>query len=184
MTVFITIAYALISHAHPQDDAIRFATWDRLFIKPELPINAVVKRGCIRLLLYHSYPAPLHNVQFRATSKVLEVRFEPPVLKELKPTLIVGVDMHLKRNVALKPDGDIETLKIHITAEEVTGEVRYEVKVPLTKEAEQRVNESMFIPIGAIELRISRFGAVLPYIYWSIIIGLLALWLWRRLHIK
>jgi hypothetical protein len=174
LTLLVTLALSVCGSG--QD--IEYATLDRMFVKPDLPLRAVAGQGQIRLLAYHSYPTSLHHFRLIARSDCLDVRVEPAQMDEFKPTTIESFALWL--TVKGKPPADRVSVFVGMTADELRSQKEIAVRVPLTKKAEQEVNESLAMPVGEIEVYVRRFGEEIYYLYVIPIFALVGWLLWRK----
>jgi hypothetical protein len=174
LTLVVTLALSVCGSG--QD--VEYATLDRMFVKPDLPLRAVVGQGEIRMLAYHSYPTSLHHFKLIVRSNDLDVRVEPVQMDEFKPTTIESFALWL--TVKGKPQADRVSLSVGMTADELRSPKEITVPVPLTKKAEREVNESLAMPVGEIEVYVRRFGEEIYYLYVIPIFALVGWLLWRK----
>jgi hypothetical protein len=127
-------------------------------VKPELPLRAVREQGQVTLLLYHTYPTSLHHLRLRGRSDVLQVTTEPPDLAELEPTVIASVTLHLRRRGALF--GDTAALPLEFSADEMSCRQTLSLTVPLTPPGEAAANEALSLPVGQVEVVVTKMGRV------------------------
>jgi len=157
---------------------VQFAIWDRMFVKPQLPLRVVGEEGEVTLLLYHAYPSSLHNLRLSSPHPAFEMTADPPVVKEFEPTVFLNVTLHFRRRALVA--GDTVVVPIEFSAEEMARSQAFDLTLPLTPQGEREVNEALSIPVGQVEVRVARFGEEVYYFY-LVPMGLLLAWLlWRR----
>ena len=155
-----------------------YLTLDRMFVKPDVPLHAVVGRGEVGLLAYHSYPMPLHHFRVIAKGENLDVTVDPAPMAEFKPTTIERFALHIV--VKGRPASDRVPLSVGVAADELKSEKQFTITVPLTKKAERDVNEALMLPVGEIELYVRRFGEEIYYLYVIPILLMLGWLFWRK----
>jgi len=156
----------------------QYATWDRLFVKPELPLRAVVERGEVTLLLYHTYPSTLHHLRLSGGGAAFEVTADPPELAELEPTLIVPVKLHLRRRGPMS--GDTLTVPVEFAADEMSRRQTLDLTVPLTPQGEATGNEALSVPVGQVDVVVTKMGRVTYALQIGAVLLLLAWLVGRR----
>ena len=155
-----------------------YGTWDKLFYKPQLPVPAADPTCDVTLFVYHSYAAPLHDLQATGDSDALTVTRQPAPLATLDPTEIKSLRFTVRR----KGTGSAETavLRVALRAKELPGTKTIKVTVPLTAAAEKDLQQQLAVPVGSMEVRIGGWGNQV-YVIYLIPTVLLILWmLWRR----
>lgn len=155
-----------------------YGAWDQFFYKVRTPLPPAAPSAEVTLLVYHSYPGPLHDVRATATGESLEVTGQPAPLETLDPTEINRLTFAVRSGGAARADQ--ATLRIALRARELPGEKAIAVTVPLTAEAADEVNEAMRVPVGAMEVRVGGLGNQVYLLYLIPMLGLIGWLLWRR----
>jgi len=158
--------------------AARYGTWDKFFYKVQAPVKAAAPGSEVTLLVYHSYPEPLHDVRAVARGAGLTVMRQPAPQKDLPPTEIVSLPISVMRTEAAR--GETVTLQVEFQAAELPGSKAVDVTVPLTAKAEQELYEQMSVPVGAMEVRVGGLGNWSYVVYLALSLALLGWVLWRR----
>lgn len=170
----ISLALALLVLGGEPD---RYPGWDKLFIKPQLPLTTVAPTGEVTLLLYHSYPAALHNLRVAVKSETLELTGPAPAIAMLEPTLIKAVKLPLR--VKQPSTEDTCTLHVLFTADDVARPEDYTVIVPLTAHGVDGANRSYALPVGQISVFVTPRGN-----FWyrveCVLFVLVMVWFFRR----
>lgn len=157
---------------------VEFATWDKLFVKPQVPLRAVADEGEAVLLLYHSYPSSLHHLRLTVTGEAVELRGQPPVLDELVPTVIEPVTLRLRRRGA--PAGDTASVTVTFSADELSSGQAMTLVLPLTPAGEAKANAALTVPVGELEVVISPRGRMVCILQVLAVAALLIWWLARQ----
>jgi hypothetical protein len=150
-----------------------YPAWDRLFLKPELPIAAPLDKGKLTLLVYHSYPNALHRLRIAAKGELLEQDGPPIELAQVLPTEIVSVKIPLRRRG--RPTSDTTALKITFTAAELNKPGETTLTMPLTAKGERAVMQQMAMPVGEVALYVTR---VARSVYTLQVLGVIVLMVW------
>jgi hypothetical protein len=156
----------------------KYSAWDQFFYKVQLPVKAAAPASEVTLLVYHSYPAPLHEVGATGKSASLTVTRQPADLKKLDPTEIVSFTFAVRRTGAA--DRKQVPLTVTLRAKELPGAKPIEVMIPLTAGAEQELWQQQAVPVGTMEVRIGGWGNQMYFLYLLPMLALLAWMLWRR----
>lgn len=157
---------------------IEYSTLDRMFVKPDVPLEPVHGTGQVRLLAYHSYPITLRHFRLIPKSEDFHVTVEPAEMGEFKPTTLETFIFTL--TVKGKPAGDRAALHIGMAADELHCDKQFTITVPLTEKAAREINESLAIPVGEIEIHVRRFGEEIYYLYVFPVLVMLGWLLWRK----
>ncbi len=155
-----------------------YATLDRMFVKAETPMRAVVGRGQIKLLAYHTYPTTLRRFKVVAESEHLESATDPTEMAQFKPTTIEAFTLNL--TVKGQPKSDRVELLVGMTSDELRSTKQFSILVPLTESAALEINESLVIPVGEIEVYVKRFGEEIYYLYVFPTLAILGWLIWRK----
>lgn len=157
----------------------RYPGWDKLYVKPQLPLTAIQSSGGdVTMLLYHSYPAALHNLRLAVRSDVLELVGPAPAIAEMEPTLIRSLKLPVRVKAATKDDTC--TLHVLFTADEIAKEEDYTVIVPLTKHGEQGANQSYSMPVGQISVILAPRGNLVYAFECVLLVVVLGWFFWRK----
>jgi hypothetical protein len=159
-------------------EEVEYATLDRLFIKVDTPLRAVLGKGMVSVLVYHTYPTTLRHFKLVPKSDHFDIVVEPEQMDEFKPTTIETFALHLV--VKGQPKSDRVLLSVGVAADEVRSDKQFTFTVPLTKKAEKEVNDALAMPVGEIELYVRRFGEEIYYLYVIPTVALLGWLLWRK----
>lgn len=162
----------------PQTPETRYATWDQFFYKVHAPIAPAAPATEVTLLVYHSYPGPLHDVRIVGHSALLTVTRQPKPLAKLDPTEIVSLLFAVKYTG--RTQAGEATLQLELRARELVGAKTVEVTVPLTAQASRQLGDRAALPVGTMEVRVGGFGSQVYVIYLLPSLALLGWWLWRR----
>ena len=155
-----------------------YGTWDKLFYTPQLPVPAAEPTADVTVLVYHSYPTPLHDFQAVAQSDVLTVTKQPAPLARLDPTEVKSLTFSVR--AARKQAATTAVLQVTFRAKELHGTKSVKVTVPLTAAAEKELQQELAVPVGAMEVRIGGWGNQVYLIYLVPMLLLIAWMLWRR----
>ena len=175
----ILIALALaacVAKAAAQD--IEYTTLDRMYVKPDVPVQAVAGSGQVRVLAYHAFPTSLRHFKLVVQSEDFDVTLDPAETAEFKPTTLESFALKLKAK--RKPAGDRVQIKIGMTADELRCDKQFTITVPLTAKAAREVNDALSLPVGEIEVNVRRFGEEIYYLYVIPIFALLGWLVWRK----
>ncbi len=159
----------------------RYSNWDQFFYHVQVPVKAAAPASEVTLLVYHSYPTTLHEVGATAASDTLVVTRPAAVMKELDPTEQRSFTFAVQRKA--NAEGTQATLEVTLHARELSGAKPIAVTVPLTKEAEQELQQRQSVPVGAMEVRVGGWGNQVYVVYLIPMLLLIAwvVWRWRRL---
>ena len=155
----------------------RYATWDKLFIKPDAPLAAISDEGSLTLLVYHQYPTPLHNLRAEATSEVLTFA-APATLATMPPTEIHSLKLTAKRRG--QTTRDVSRITVTLSADELAEPTTWQTDLPLTRAGERLANDPLTMPAGEVQVMVVRSskGTYLAQI--GIALLLLGWWLVRK----
>ncbi len=167
-----------LGYAAPASEQVRYATWDQFFYKAQLPLPAAAPEGRVTLLVYHSYPGPLHDVRLMGRSEGLTVLRQPAPRAQLDPTEIVAFPMVVRRREGAT--GATASLEVELHARELPAGKTIALTVPLTAQAAQELQQQLTVPVGAMEVRVGGFGNQVYVLYLLPMLALLAWWGWRR----
>jgi|GEM_PF-1825618 len=158
------------AHSGPTET---YTTFESIEYNVEKAVHTGPDAGEVTVTLYHKYPSSLHNVRLHGASDVLDVKVAPALAEEFKPTDFLSFIVHASLSRPIEADRVSLPLAIH--ADEFTAEPTIEVTVPLTAAAEREVNESLTLPVGAVEVRVTPYGNLA---YYGCIVGTLGIIGW------
>lgn len=170
----------LLANSLSSSQEERYANWDRFFYNVQLPLKVIMPTGKVKLLVYHTYPTPLHDVRIIVHSNFFVASVEPPIFKELEPTLIKDYTINLRLKDKTDAQKDKDSLTVEFRAKEMPKPKSVTLPVPLTQKGEKEVNEELSIPVGRMEIKVGGLGNEVYYFYLLATIALLILLLWRR----
>ena len=176
-TMLAVVLVALPALPAPAPEGL-YTTLDRMYIRPGLPLTPVNPSARLDLSLYHCYPTALHHLRLIPESRYLTVTSTPREIPVLKPTTIVKMALDL--TIRDSPPGQAVKLRLGVAADEISSPARYEVQIPLTKIAAERLNAGAAVPLGSIEVRVRRYGNALFLVYLIPTLALIAWVAWRK----
>ncbi len=171
--VWAAIVWAVVG-AH---GAGEYDRWDRLFIKPQVPLPVLAGRGELAVLVYHRYPMALHRLRLAAAGEAVVVEGAPPVIPELLPTTVETVRLPL-RTVG-RPEGDTAPLALVLSCDEMSRPCQVTLDLPLTAAAAQRLNDAAGLPVGGIMVKVTSTSRLTEVLQTTVVV-LLLLWVWWR----
>jgi hypothetical protein len=172
----IAMAVCLLASACPAQEV--YATWDQLFVKPQVPVRAIADEGDLTLLFFQTYPSSIHGLRVSIEPGQPLEATEPATLSELPPTIMAPVHLRLKRTAPTADDTVM--LRLGLTATNLTGPETVEVRVPLTPRGETLVNDALTVPVGEVQVVVTHTGR---FAYWgqgAAVVVLLVWLLWRK----
>ncbi|MBI5832782.1 MAG: hypothetical protein HZB16_10800 [Armatimonadetes bacterium] len=181
----------LLAAALPALAGEQYATWDKLFLKPQVPMVAIAPEGTVTLLAYHQYPAAMHNLRAAATSEQLTLTVravpmsdktlvgrDPATLAEMPPTEIHSFELHAVRRAGAAA-ADVAKVTVTFTADELREPLAWDMVVPLNKAGEKQANDPLTMPAGEVQVVVVRSSKAV-FAYQVALCLLLLAWWWRR----
>jgi hypothetical protein len=159
-----------------------FSGWDRFYTKPKAPLTAIAPEATVTLLINHSYPVSLHHLRATVSGEAVEQVGGPVEMAELVPTEIVELPLALRRREGAA--GDQATLRVTFTADEIRGSGDVDLAVPLTPAGEAQVNDSNTMPVGSLDVVITKTGHLSYALQCLGVVLVLLLLFWRKLRLR
>jgi hypothetical protein len=154
---------------------------DRFFFNPSAPLPTASAGGTLRVQLYHTNPAPVHDVVLTVSTPGGDVKSE--VIAELRPTEMRAVE------VAIPPlkgaTGVTSDLKLTLACKELKAPAAFAVSIPGNENGRAVAEAALAKPAGELDVSIRRFGNLYGFA-WGIPLALVLCavgWLaYRRSH--
>lgn len=151
---------------------------DRLFYNPIMPLPVLDEGGVLRIQLYHTYPAPLHDVTVTVAGPGLSAA--APAVAALRPAEKRTFEIEL--GPLASHGSDATSVTVTIASSELREPASFEIALPNSAADRSVVESQLAQPVGSLVVHVTRFGN-LHTLAWGVplvaVIALLA-WRWRR----
>ena len=174
----VLLLLSLSGVVHAATDT-QYAGLDRLFVKAKDPLPIVPGRDPLILLMYHSYPTPLHNMRITSRTKGVTVTTSDPALKQMLPTIIVEVPVMVQ---AKDHRGDTLEIDLALKVDEVEKPAILHYTLPTSAKAAKDVETRNAMPVGQIEVKIEPHGNISYSVYVAVAVGLILLLIVRHVR--